>query len=172
MLPSRSRLVSPPVWVDSREPRELTAAESDRIELETAGRVVTDSPSSSCGADDLSSPVTQSAVYGRSVWTSVSGYWWRERQPMRSIARLLLAFFLCASRRQRPRPPICCSPSTRAITRSQSSMRRRSRCSARLPPVPIRTKWSPLPTGSWRTSRTTTPATASPTAFPWSTSWP
>jgi putative transposase len=33
------------MWVDSREPRESTAAKKDRIELEIAGRFVTISPS-------------------------------------------------------------------------------------------------------------------------------
>ena len=33
------------MWVDSREPRESTAANEDRIELEIAGRFVTISPS-------------------------------------------------------------------------------------------------------------------------------
>jgi putative transposase len=33
------------MWVDAREPRESTAAKKDRIELETAGRFVTISPS-------------------------------------------------------------------------------------------------------------------------------
>ena len=32
------------LWVDSREPRESTAARNDRIETEIAGRFVTISP--------------------------------------------------------------------------------------------------------------------------------
>jgi hypothetical protein len=44
-LQDRTPAVVGAMWVDSREPRESTAANEDRIELETAGRFVTISPS-------------------------------------------------------------------------------------------------------------------------------